>query len=278
MNLILIPVYNDWKSLNKLLEKINGLISKNSTRVLIIDDFSSVRMKLNIIKLKKLKKIEVLRLHENVGSQKAIAKGLDHLKKRNKRNFDYITIMDGDGEDDPKNLASMLAKAKKNENSVVVSCRINRNKNLLFRIGYKLHLILTFIFTLNWMSFGNFSCFSNKNLKKILSDDSIWYAYSAAIKKNTNISKVFALRAKRYYGNSRVNLIFLINHSLNIISIFYKRVFFLSIIYLSLINFYFDHNFFLINILVIFFNILIIFIKFKNDLKKETFYTLKKIK
>tara|TARA_B100000575_G_scaffold294187_1_gene308501 strand:- start:1161 stop:1997 length:837 start_codon:yes stop_codon:yes gene_type:complete len=278
MNLILIPVYNDWKSLNKLLEKINGLISKNSTRVLIIDDFSSVRMKLNIIKLKKLKKIEVLRLHENVGSQKAIAKGLDHLKKRNKRNFDYITIMDGDGEDDPKNLASMLAKAKKNENSVVVSCRINRNKNLLFRIGYKLHLILTFIFTLNWMSFGNFSCFSNKNLKKILSDDSIWYAYSAAIKKNTNISKVFALRAKRYYGNSRVNLIFLINHSLNIISIFYKRVFFLSIIYLSLINFYFDHNVFLINILVIFFNILIIFIKFKNDLKKETFYTLKKIK
>ena len=278
MNLILIPVYNDWKSLNKLLEKINGLISKNSTRVLIIDDFSSVRMKLNIIKLKKLKKIEVLRLHENVGSQKAIAKGLDHLKKRNKRNFDYITIMDGDGEDDPKNLASMLAKAKKNENSVVVSCRINRNKNLLFRIGYKLHLILTFIFTLNWMSFGNFSCFSNKNLKKILSDDSIWYAYSAAIKKNTNISKVFALRAKRYYGNSRVNLIFLINHSLNIISIFYKRVFFLSIIYLSLINFYFNHNVFLINILVIFFNILIIFIKFKNDLKKETFYTLKKIK
>ena len=278
MNLILIPVYNDWKSLNKLLEKINGLISKNSTHVLIIDDFSSVRMKLNINKIKKFKKIEVLRLHENIGSQKAIAKGLDHLIKRNKRNFNYITIMDGDGEDDPKNLAAMLEKAKKNENSVVVSCRIDRNKNLLFRIGYKVHLILTFIFTLNWMSFGNFSCFSYKNLKKILSDNSIWYAYCAAVKKNANISKVFALRAKRYYGNSRVNLIFLINHSLNIISIFYKRVFFLSVIYLSLINFLFDHSVSLFNILVIFFNVLTIFIKFKNDFKKETLYTLKKIK
>lgn len=278
MNLILIPVYNDWKSLNKLLEKINSLISKNSTHVLIIDDFSSVRMKLNIKKIKKFKKIEVLRLHENIGSQKAIAKGLDHLTKRKKRNFNYVTIMDGDGEDNPKNLASMLAQAKKNENSVIVSCRIDRNENFLIKIGYKIHLILTFIFTLNWISFGNFSCFSQKNLKKILSDNSIWYAYSAAVKKNTNIFKVFALRTKRYYGNSKVNLIFLINHSLNIISAFYRRVFFLSIIYLFLINFIFLHSAFLLNILVILFNALIIFIKFKNDFKKETFYTLKQIK
>ena len=278
MNLILIPVYNDWKSLNKLLEKINILISKNSTHVLIIDDFSSVRMKLNIKKLKKFKNIEVLRLHENIGSQKAIAKGLDHLMKRNKRNFNFVTIMDGDGEDDPKNLASMLAQAKKNENSVVVSCRIDRNENLLIKTGYKLHLVLTFIFTLNWMSFGNFSCFSHKNLKKILSDNSIWYAYSAAVKKNTNIFKVFALRAKRYFGNSKVNLFFLINHSLNIISIFYKRVFILSITYMFLFNFLFEHSTFIFNTLVIFFNALILFIKLKNDFKKKTFYTLIKIK
>ena len=278
MNLILIPVYNDWKSLNKLLEKINGLISKNSTHVLIIDDFSSVRIKLDNKKIKKFKKIEILRLHENIGSQKAIAKGLYHLMKRTKRNFNFITIMDGDGEDDPKNLASMLAQAKKNENSVVVSCRIDRNENLLIKIGYKVHLILTFIFTLNWMSFGNFSCFSYKNLKKILSDNSIWYAYSGAVKKNTNIFKVFALRAKRYYGNSKVNLIFLINHSLNIISIFYKRVFLASIIYMLLFSFLFDQSIFIFNFLIIFFNVLILFIKIKNDFKKETFYSLKKIK
>ena len=110
--------------------------------------------------------------------------------------------MDSDGEDNPKNLASMLAQAKKNKNSVIVSCRIDRNEKFLIKIGYKIHLILTFIFTFNWISFGNFSCFSHKNLTKILSDNSIWYAYSAAVKKNTNISKVFALRAKRYYGNS----------------------------------------------------------------------------
>ena len=48
MNLILIPVYNDFKSLNKLLLIINSLIRKNSTQVLIVDDCSSNKMKLDI--------------------------------------------------------------------------------------------------------------------------------------------------------------------------------------------------------------------------------------
>ena len=62
MNLILIPVYNDFKSLNKLLLIINSLIRKNSTQVLIVDDCSSNKMKLDIKKMKMIKRIEILRL------------------------------------------------------------------------------------------------------------------------------------------------------------------------------------------------------------------------
>tara|TARA_Y100000816_G_scaffold279231_1_gene251289 strand:- start:233 stop:1069 length:837 start_codon:yes stop_codon:yes gene_type:complete len=278
MNLILIPVYNDWKSLNKLLLIIDkNLKYKNNTQVLIVDDFSSIKMSLNLKKIKKIKKIEILKLDSNVGSQKAIASGLQYLNKK-KRNFDFITIMDGDGEDDPINLNMMLDTAKKNKDFVIVSCRKDRNENLLIKIGYKIHLILTLIFTLNWMSFGNYSCFYHKNLKKILSDKKSWYAYSAAVKRNTNILRVYAVRAKRFFGNSKVKLNFLVNHSLNIIGVFYKRVFFLSGIYIYLINNLNYKYLFLINILILIFNIIIIFKIFTEELKDNISYEIKRIK
>ena len=80
MNLIIIPVYNDWKSLNKLLFKINRSLDKKGLfRILIIDDFSTIKMSIKKDKLNKIKNIEVLRLNQNVGSQKAIAIGLHYL-------------------------------------------------------------------------------------------------------------------------------------------------------------------------------------------------------
>jgi predicted small integral membrane protein len=278
-NLILIPVYNDWKSLNKLLLMINKSINKKSfTQILIIDDHSSKKINLNIKKLKNIKKIEVIKLKENVGSQRGIAVGLKYLYEKKKRDFEYITIMDGDGEDDPKNLNSMLYNAHKNKDYVVVSCRKDRNENFLIKLGYKIHLMLTFLLTINWMSFGNFSCFHFKNLQKILSNNSVWHAYSAAVKKNTKILRLYAVRAKRFYGNSKVNLIFLIKHSLRIIGVFYIRVFFFSIFYLYILNNFILKNNLTFNYLLLMVNILILSSILFNKLKKNTSFIKKKIK
>ena len=278
-NLILIPVYNDWKSLNKLLFMINKSINKKKfIQILIIDDNSSKKINLNIKKLKNIKKIELIKLKENVGSQKAIAVGLKYLHEKKKRDFEYITIMDGDGEDDPKNLDSMLYNANKNKDCVVVSCRKDRNENFLIKLGYKIHLILTFLLTINWMSFGNFSCFHFKNLHKILSNNSVWYAYSAAIKKNTKILRLYATRAKRFYGNSKVNLIFLIKHSLRIIGVFYIRVFFFSIFYLYILDNFILKNNFMFNFLLLMINILILSSILFYKLNKNISFIKKKIK
>lgn len=279
MNLILIPVYNDWKSLNKLLSLINKKTKKkNSTQLLIIDDHSSKKMTFQTKKFYNIKKIDVLRLNENIGSQKAIAVGLKYLNQSRKRDYNYISIMDGDGEDNPENLNSMLNIAKNNKNSVIVSCRKDRNENLLIKLGYKIHLILTFLFTFNWMSFGNFSCFYYKNLKKIFTNRSAWHAYSASIKKNTRIKRVYAVRSKRFYGNSKVNLKFLISHSLRIIGVFYIRVFLLSVFYMYIISNIFHKNLYFLNILIIIFNFFILSSIFTNDLKENTFFKRIRIK
>ena len=165
-NIILIPVYNDWKSLNLLLSQINDQINYiGSVQILIVNDASTQKPIFNKKNFNKIKEIKVLNLNKNVGSQKAICIGLDYLSKI-KSTF-YVTIMDGDGEDNPNELSKMLILANKYKNSVVVSSRLKRNENLIIKLGYKLHLIIAFIFTWKWISFGNFSTFHSKILKKI---------------------------------------------------------------------------------------------------------------
>ena len=82
-NLILTPTYNDWKSLNYTLLEIDKNISdlSGNFEVLIIDDASTLKEKLNKNKLKKLKNIKTLYLKNNLGSQKDIALGLSYIKQ-----------------------------------------------------------------------------------------------------------------------------------------------------------------------------------------------------
>jgi len=278
MNLILIPIYNDWKSLNKLLITINRNINHQTpTRILVVDDCSQNKIFLENKKLKKIKKIEILRLKRNVGSQKAIAIGLNYLLKK-KKEFDYVTVMDGDGEDNPSEIEKMLRLAKKNKDSVIVSCRKDRNENFLIKILYKVHLLITVLFTWKWITFGNFSVLFRKNLNKILSNQNIWKAYSASLIKNTNIKRVYAVRSKRFYGKSQVNLMFLALHSLRIISVFYLRVIFSSLIYSIILysnNFIYNE---IIILIIVLFNIIIMILIILNQKKIDLPFIVKKIK
>lgn len=278
MNLILIPIYNDWKSLNKLLITINKNINHQTpTRILIVDDCSQNKIFLEYKKLKKIKKIEILRLKKNVGSQKAIAIGLNYLLNK-KNEFDYVTVMDGDGEDNPSEIEKMLRLAKKNKDSVIVSCRKDRNENFLIKILYKVHLLITLLFTWKWITFGNFSVLFRKNLNKILSNQNIWKAYSASLIKNTNIKRVYAVRSKRFYGKSQVSLMFLVLHSLKIISVFYPRVIFSSLIYsIILYSNYFKFNDIVI-LTIALFNITIMILIFLNQKKIDISFIVKKLK
>lgn len=261
-NIILIPIYNDWKSLNLLLNQINEQIIKiGHTQIVIVNDASTQKPVLKKNNFKKIKKIKILNLNTNLGSQKAICVCLDYLSKIKSR-F-YLTIMDGDGEDNPNELNKMLDLATKHKNSVVASHRLNRNENLIIKLGYRLHLIIAFMFTWKWISFGNFSTFHSKILKKINRND-LWLAYSSGILKNFKIVKTFAVRQKRYFGTSKVSFIKLIEHSMRVISVYHKRVMANSFLILLILFIIKIKGFFLILSLFVFFIILLNFIRFKN--------------
>lgn len=265
-HIIVIPVYNDWRSLNKLISKLNSILIKDKkvrNEILIVNDNSLEEVQINSKNLKSIKKIKVIFLKKNIGSQKAIAIGLDYLKKI-KENF-FITVMDSDGEDDPLQVKNMLKLAIKNPAVVVTSNRKQREEPIIIILLYKLHLTLTYLFTQKWISFGNFSTFNKKNLNKLLSNNSSWYAHSSSVLKNCDILRLYSKRKKRYYDKSKLGLLSLIEHSLRVNAVFYKNIFLSSSIYLFVIFIFLENN--LRNFLifgVILFNSLILIIKFNH--------------
>ncbi len=264
-HIILVPVYNDWKSLNKLLTHLNKVfknINNYINEVLIINDNSTDKINIKKNNLSSIKKITIITLKKNLGSQRAITIGLLYLRKKKDS---FVTIMDADGEDDPFQIETMLNEARKNKNFIITSNRKKRKESLLIQVLYRIHLIITFIFTFKWISFGNFTTFNSKNISKILSNNDCWYAYSSSVIRNCKIKRLYAKREKRYFDKSKLNLLTLMEHSLRVNAVFFPKIFFNSILYLLLI--YFSLSIFNLNYifiyLIILFNFLLFYIRKK---------------
>ena len=223
--IILTPTFNDWKSLSKLLFEIDKNIAglKGNFRTLVINDASTLKPKLNLKNVKHLRKIKIITLKKNLGSQKSICIGLKYLKK--KKTKAIITIIDSDGEDNPKKIKKLINLAKKNPNSIITANRLKRTENIFFKFLYKLHLLITFLLTGKYIDFGNYCSFNSSNLKKLLLNANLWLACSAGITKNCNSLKSYYIgRKKRYFDSSKAKFSFLFEHSLNIISVFKSDV------------------------------------------------------
>ena len=111
--------------------------------------------------------------------------------------------MDSDGEDNPIEISRMLSLASKNSDSVITSNRKSRSEPIIVKVLYKIHLFLTFLFSLKWISFGNFTTFNSINLKNILNDNSSWLAYSSSIIKNCKIKSFMQKERKDILINQK---------------------------------------------------------------------------
>ena len=268
----LIPVFNDWDSLGMLLDRIDQEISpfEDIFDVVVLNDGSAIKHTIKNKNFKKLNLIKILNLKRNLGSQRALAIGLKYLSTLEKE--ENIILMDADGEDDPNLLKKIIDSSKKFPNKIITVNRTKRNENLFFRFMYEVHYLFTLLITGKKVRFGNYSLINSSKLKKILSSGDLWGAYPAAIVNNYNdIEPLFSERKKRNTGKTKMNLIKLLFHSLRIISVFKKRVYFTSIIYILIfILIYFVYSnilFLLLIVLIIFFDAIIFTISINN--KKE---------
>ena len=268
---IITPTFNDWRSLNKVLHEIDKKVSKMKGKfsVIVINDASTIKPNLKLKRLKKLKKITIITNKKNLGSQKSISLGLKYLQKIKTKSI--ITIIDSDGEDDPKKIKELINQAQKNPQSIITANRLKRKENIIYNFFYKIHLLITFILTGKYIDFGNYSSFNSKNLNNLLRSSDAFLAYSAAIAKNAkNIESYYINKKKRYYDKSKVKILFLIQHSINIISVFRFNVLRLSIlfcIFLILLNLI--TNSFLIYFIITFVIIFNIIVNYKHKNKSN---------
>ena len=278
----MIPVYNDWNSLNQLLLEINSNLAQIKgfkNEILIVNDSSTKKIIIKKKKFDNIEKITLLNLRKNCGSQKAIAIGLSYLNTSYK-NF-FTTVMDGDGEDQPSEIVKMLTLANKFKDYVITSNRKKRKESIFVRLLYNIHLIFTFLLTYKWISFGNFTSFYSSNIKNILYDNQSCFAHSSSVIKNCKIIRIYAKRGKRYFDNSNLNLLDLIEHSLRINTLFLKRIILTTIIYFIFILIFFNKFLFIKTIYIFlsfFLYILIYLIRKKHLIENLSRYNKYQIK
>ena len=238
---ILIPVYNDWQSVSKLIEEINALsISKEfQISIIIVDDASTYDRKNENKTLENIFSIKILCMKVNQGHARCIATGLKYIFE--KEEFDYIIPMDGDGEDRPQEIKEFLTQIKNSNGKSIVGERIKRSENLIFRICYQLHKLITLTFTGKFIKFGNFSCLTKNTVEKMINEKATWNSFSGSLSKiEKDLFSVPSIRGTRYFGPSKMSFANLLKHSISIISVFKKTVLIRSalfiVIYILLIK------------------------------------------
>ncbi len=229
---LLIPVYNDWQSVIKLLEIINSEVSglSHEFSVIIINDASTENKPEISINLDNLNSIKIINIKNNQGHTRCIATGLKHIFE--KEEFDYVIPMDGDGEDRPEEIKQFVDNLNYSPDKSIVGERIKRSEGLIFKFCYSIHKLITLTFTGETIKYGNYSCLPKSIIEKMINEKATWSSFSGSLAKVTkDRAGIPSERGTRYFGPSKMSFKNLIIHSLAIISVFKKKVLVRSILF-----------------------------------------------
>ena len=222
---ILIPIYNDRESLKLLIENINKEIKDldHEISLVIINDASSQQIVDTYPNIENIISIEIINMKLNRGHARCIASGLKYIFE--KKEFDFVIPMDGDGEDRPEEIKNFIELSKEAGDKSIIGERVKRSEGLFFQICYQFHKFLTLVFTGHSIKFGNFTCLSKSTIEKMLNEKATWNSFSGSLKKiEKNLISMPSSRGQRYFGPSKMSFFNLLKHSLSIISVFRKTV------------------------------------------------------
>ena len=277
---VLIPVYNDWQSVFKLIEEINNLpiTSDFQISIIIVNDDSNHDRLDEEKEFENIQSIKILNMKKNQGHSRCIATGLKYIFE--KEDFDYVIPMDGDGEDRPIEIKEFLAQIQSPNEHSIVGERVKRSENLIFKVCYQFHKLLTVTFTGKSIKFGNFTCLSKITVKKMVNEKATWNSFSGSLRKiEDKLTAIPSTRGIRYFGPSKMSFYNLIKHSLSIISVFRKTFLIRSALFVILYILLIKSNASIITAIPLFFLFIAVYIisnlslrenmeEFKNSLSQ----------
>ena len=180
-------------------------------------------------------------MKNNRGHARCYAAGLKFLTE--KENFDYVILMDGDGEDRPEELSLLFKKTSDYPLKTVTANRIRRSEGPLFKLMYECHKILTYVFTGHLIKFGNYSCLPKEAAAKLVKEACVWSSFSGSVSKiiHDRVS-ISSIRGRRYFGPSQMSFFNLLIHSFSIIAVFKGSVIVRSVLFLIFYLFFVFSN------------------------------------
>tara|TARA_B100001250_G_scaffold60419_1_gene47147 strand:+ start:783 stop:1652 length:870 start_codon:yes stop_codon:yes gene_type:complete len=240
---ILVPIYNDWQSVSKLLDEINLNISNSNHEisVIIVNDASTHDRLEEQKDFDNIHSIKILNMKINQGHARCIAIGLKYIFE--KEDFDYVIPMDGDGEDRPEEIKEFINQIENSNNNPIVGERVKRSEKLIFKICYQLHKLITLTFTGKSIKFGNYTCLPKTTVEKMINEKATWNSFSGSLKKVENsLFPIPSIRGNRYFGPSKMSFFNLIKHSLSIMSVFRKTFLIRSALFIILYILFIKNN------------------------------------
>lgn len=124
---VVIPVYNEVENIELLVSSIKNVLDRlNKTYEMIFIDDGSTDGTFEVLKRKADNNTKVIKFRKNFGQSAAMAAGFEQSKGQ------VVVSMDGDLQNDPKDIPAMLAKLEEGYD-IVAGWRKNRNDRMLIR-------------------------------------------------------------------------------------------------------------------------------------------------
>ncbi len=222
---ILIPVFNDWASLEPLIQHIDAVVGdmQQPVCIVVVNDGSTIDPPaLSFPGLHAVQCVRCVHLTTNQGHQRAIAIGLVALASEN---HDAVIVMDSDGEDRPEDISLLLRQHRACPDHIIVARRAARSEGLTFVAFYAIYKALFWLLTGSEIRFGNFCLIPQRRLANLVYRPDLWNHLAATIRRSRlPLLEVPAPRGKRIAGRSSMNFTSLVLHGLSGVSVYLDLV------------------------------------------------------
>jgi len=205
---IVIPVYNEEKTIKKVLEE---LPKNKSIEIILVDDHSTDNSLDEIKKAKNVDRIKVIRHEKNQGYGSALLTGIKHATG-------YIVVtMDSDGQHRPEDIFYLVNPIFRKEADITIGSRYFGTYNYRLPVSTRLGeaVIEKFIFILFGQKVANnqggFRAFHKRTLKIFKDIKFMDYAFTTELLLKASLSK-FRIKEcpihliDREYGSSKIVL------------------------------------------------------------------------